>query len=114
MVCDYERAWLQLGRRIADKTQHGRAELLTAMAEIADDCQVTGGELARMLRLYGVEVERARSIEAETHRREPGDFDGGLVSPADPELAGHHRPEGGHDGSSSGAGAGHLNGRRRV
>lgn len=106
MVCDYEQAWLKLQQFAASKTQHGREGLLKRMAEIAAECQVPAGELSRLLRLYGVEVER---ISAETDRAELGPFDGGLSSPADRELAGHHRP-GGHDGSRSAAG----NGRRSV
>lgn len=101
MVTDYERAWIRLQAFIAGKTQHGREGLLAEMAAIAADCQVPAGELARLLRLYGVEVERARAIEAETDRTEDGTFAGGLASSSDPELAGHHRP-GGHDGRSNG------------
>lgn len=112
VVVDYERAWTELAEFVASKTQHGREGLLSEMAQIAGRCRVAGGELARLLRLYGVEVERASSIAAETDRAEPGRFVGGFDSPGDAELAGHHGP-GGHDGS---AGDGHAagNGRRRV
>lgn len=117
MVVDYERAWLDLGRHVASKTQHGREGLLTAMAEIAEQCRVPSGELPRLLRLYGVEVARARAIATETNRAEfdaqhARAFDDGLGSPSDPEFAGHHRP-GGHDGDGSSNGAA-SNGRRRV
>jgi hypothetical protein len=100
VVTDYERAWVRLQAFVAGKTQHGREGLLAEMAEIAADCQVPAGELARLLRLYGVEVARAERLTAETDRAESGAFSDGLVSSGDPELAGHHRP-GGHDGTRS-------------
>jgi hypothetical protein len=109
VVVDYERAWTMLAATIASKTQHGREPLLTEMAQIARRCEVPAGELSRLLRLYGVEVERARSIAAETDRAEAGSFDGGLVSASEADLTGHHGP-GGHDGSVNGS----TNGRRRV
>lgn len=101
MVVDYERAWVELTAHIASRTQHGREPTLVAMAEIAQRCRVPAGELSKLLRLYGVEVERTRSIAADSDRAEPGDFDGGGSSPADAELTGHHRTEV-HDGSSNG------------
>lgn len=110
MVVDYEAAWVELGQHVASKSQHGREATLVEMAEIAARHRVPAGEVSRLLRLYGVEVERARSIEAETEQVEPGAFDGGLASPPDAELAEHHRP-GGHDGSQHTAGSG--NGRAR-
>lgn len=100
MVIDYEAAWVRLQALIASKSQHGREATLTAMATIANESRVGAGELSRLLRLYGVEVER---ISTETDRAELGPFDGGLSSPADRELAGHHGP-GGHDGSGNTAG----------
>jgi hypothetical protein len=116
VVTDYERAWTMLGAFVASKTQHGREGMLTQMAEIARECEVPSGELSRLLRLYGVEVERARSISTETDRakfdaQHARAFDGGLVSPSDTELPEHHGP-GGHDGHSNGHAAG--NGRRTV
>lgn len=105
MVVDYERAWHELADHVAGKTQHGREGLLTRMVQIAAECRVSSGELASLLRLYGVEVARARAIAAESDRAEHGPFVGGLGSLADAELAGHHGP-GGHDGvSRNGAGA---------
>lgn len=32
------------------------------MSELASECRVPAGELSRLLRLYGIEVERVRSI----------------------------------------------------
>lgn len=109
MVCDYERAWLEFGEYIAGKPQHGQRDLLTQMVLIAQRSRVQAGELPRLLRLYGVEVERVRAMETETDQAQPEPFVGGCDSPADPALAGHHGP-GGHDGGRSGAG----NGRRSV
>lgn len=100
MVTDYESAWIELQAAIAAKTQHGREGLLVEMAAIAERQRVPAGELSRLLRLYGVEVERVRSIEAESDRDEATDFAGGSPSPAD-----HGSPAtmtGGHDGSSNG------------
>lgn len=99
MVTDYERAWGRLAEVVAEKTQHGREGLLTAMAQIAAECRVPEGEKARLLRLYGVEVDR---LSAETDRDEPDDFEAGLASAADVGLSGHHGPNGGHDGRSNG------------
>lgn len=98
MVADYEAAWIELQALVAGKTQHGREGLLAAMAEIAQRQRVPAGELSRLLRLYGVEVERARSIAADTQRDGAADFAGGLDSPADggpPRII----DRGGHDGS---------------
>lgn len=100
MVVDYEAAWTELAELIASKTQHGREQTLTAMAQIAANHRVPAGELSRLLRLYGVEVERARSMSTETDRDVPERLDGGLDSPADAEFPGHHDPTGGHDGRS--------------
>jgi hypothetical protein len=111
MVVDYERAWTELQAFVAGKTQHGREGLLTRMAQIAGECRVPSGELASMLRLYGVEVERARAIAAESDRSEPGAFDSGMSSLADRELAGHH-DRGGHDGHAATAGS--ATGARRA
>lgn len=113
MVVDYEAAWAQLAKVVASKTQHGREGLLTEMAQIADEHRVPAGELSRLLRLYGVEVERARSMSAESERLESEDFAGGFASPTERALAAHHGPIGGHDGGSNG-GAGRSNGRRAV
>jgi hypothetical protein len=79
-------------------TQHGRESLLTKMAELAADARVPAGELSRMLRLYGVEVERARSIAAETGQDESGDLASGFASGVDGRLPEHHRTEEVHDG----------------
>ena len=87
MVVDYEAAWNQLGEYVAGKTQHGREGLLIEMQKIAASCRVPAGELSRLLRLYSVEVERARR---ET-RDEDTDFTAGDVSAADDVLPGHHR-----------------------
>lgn len=104
MVVDYEKAWIRLQAEIAGKSQHGREGLLRAMAQIAAECRVPEGEKARLLRLYGVEVDR---LSAETDRDEPDDFEAGLASAADVGLPGHHGPNGGHDGGCS-------NGRARA
>lgn len=102
MVVDYERAWVELTSHIAGKSQHGREPTLVAMAEIAHRCEVPAGEISKLLRLYGVEVERARSVATESVV-ESGDFAGGSVSPGDVGLAAHHRTEV-HDGGSNGNG----------
>lgn len=102
VVVDYERAWTELQALIAEKPQHGREPTLVAMAEIAQRCRVPAGELSKLLRLYGVEVDRARSIATESVV-ESGDFAGGSSSPGDTELAAHHRTEV-HDGGSNGNG----------
>lgn len=102
MVTDYERAWIELAALVASKTQHGREALLVEMAQIGQRCQVPAGELSRLLRLYGVEVERTRSVAVETDRQESGAFEGGLASSSDRGLSGHHRTEEVHDGSSNG------------
>jgi hypothetical protein len=107
MVTDYEAAWRDLQALVAAKTQHGREGLLVAMAEVEARHAVPAGELSRLLRLYGVEVERARSIEAQIIPDSPGDFGGGAASPADAGRPGHHVPEEGHDGSTSAGTAGH-------
>lgn len=71
MVTDFEAAWHDLMAYVAGKTQHGRDALLREMVRIADSRRVAAGELSRLLRLYGVEVERVRSISEQ--------------GPADPE-----------------------------
>lgn len=109
MVVDFEAAWHELHALIAGKSQHGREATLIAMAEIAERHQVAGGELSRLLRLYGVEVERARSITADIDRDESGPFAGGDASPVDSGLPGHH-DLGGHDGGSNGRAAAGLAG----
>jgi hypothetical protein len=101
MVIDYERAWHKLGEYVAEKTQHGREGLLVRMQEIAAECRVPAGELSRLLRLYGVEVERVREAEAETDSDEGEPIGGGAASPAVRVLPGHH-DRGGHDGSRNG------------
>lgn len=100
MVTDYEAAWVELQAYVASKTQHGREPTLAKMAELADAHRVPAGELSRLLRLYGIEVERVRSMSVEHDRAEAVPFAGGLASPADDDLAGHH-DRGGHDGSSN-------------
>lgn len=101
MVVDYEAAWVALQAHVAGKTQHGREQTLAKMAELAAEHRVPAGELPRLLRLYGVEVERVRSAAADI-RDEGDDFAGGLDSPADRALPGHH-DLGGHDGNGSSA-----------
>lgn len=88
MVTDFEAAWADLQAFIAGKTQHGREGLLVEMAAIAERHRVPAGELSRLLRLYGVEVERARSLAAESGD-EAFDFAGGVTSPADGDLSRH-------------------------
>lgn len=100
MVVDYEAAWHELAARIASKSQHGREATLIEMAEIAHRHRVPAGELSKLLRLYGVETERARSIAADQTVELEG-FAGGGSSPGDGGLADHHRTEV-HDGSSNG------------
>jgi hypothetical protein len=108
MVTDYEAAWIELMAHVASKTQHGRQDLLTKMAELAGEHRVAAGELSQMLRLYGVEVGRSRSGSADTQRFEEERIDAGFASApvADsPRII----DRGGHDGnagSSGGAGAG--------
>lgn len=103
MVTDYEAAWTELAAVVAAKTQHGREGLLTSMAEIAARHQVPAGDLSRLLRLYGVEVERVRSISTDNQRDGAPDFAGGPGSPADVISTAHHRP-GGHDVDNGRAG----------
>lgn len=98
MVVDYEAAWIALQDLVASKSQHGRDALLKDMARIAAEARVPAGELSRWLRLYGVEVERARSTEADIIRDDRPDFDAGFGSAADPAVPGHH-DRGGHDGA---------------
>lgn len=98
MVVDYEAAWVALQAHVAGKTQHGREATLAKMAELAAEHRVPAGELPRLLRLYGVEVERVRSAATEI-RDEADDFGGGLASPADRGLPAHH-DLGGHDGNA--------------
>jgi hypothetical protein len=100
VVTDYEAAWSRLQQRLAAKTQWGRDELLLEMARLQGDCRVPAGELSRLLRLYGVEVERVRSMSIDQATSE--DFDGGLVSSADPERAGRDALRGDFDGSRRG------------
>lgn len=104
MVVDYEAAWIELQELVASKSQHGREPTLTAMAELAAKHRVLAGELSRLLRLYGVEVQRARAAATESGRDELADFAGGDPSLADDELPEHHR-SGGHDVRSNGAGS---------
>ena len=97
MVTDYEAAWSELAAVVARKTQHGREGLLAEMATIAERNRVPAGELSRLLRLYGVEVERARSIVTET---QPA---GSSASAGDSIPGGTGGPRriidhGGHDG----------------
>lgn len=101
MVVDFEAAWIELQAAIAAKTQHGREGLLVEMAQIAERHRVPAGELSRLLRLYGVEVERVREASAGSDRDEAEGFAGGSSSPADDVLPGHH--DGGQDGSRNGA-----------
>lgn len=104
MVCDYEAAWHELAELVASKSQHGREPTLIAMAEIAGRNRVPSGELSRLLRLYGVEVERARAISTNTDPDEGEVFGSGDGSLSDHALLGHHHPIGGHDGGSNGNG----------
>lgn len=98
MVIDYEAAYHELAAHIAGKTQHGREGLLTEMALIAERNRVEVGELARVLRLYGVETARAGS--ADIHPAEDSPLLTGLASVSDrPSPATIDR--GGHDGSHS-------------
>jgi hypothetical protein len=101
VVVDYEAAWIRLQSQIAQKPQHGRDTLLRAMAEIAEQCQVPGGELSRLLRLYSIEVERTRSIHNDPAGRVTSDADslgGGMTGPRDIIDR-----RGGHDGRRNGA-----------
>lgn len=93
---DYEAAWHRLGEFVAGRTQHGRQGLLVEMQRIAAECRVPESELARVLRLYGVEVN-AVGLNL---RDELDALGGGLDSPSDGGLTGHH-DRGGHDGSRS-------------
>jgi hypothetical protein len=70
VVTDYEAAWVELMAHVASKTQHGRQDLLTKMAELAGEHRVAAGELSSVLRLYGVEVGRSRSASAESRFEE--------------------------------------------
>lgn len=99
MVVDYEAAWHKLGELIAAKSQHGREPTLVAMQEIARDCRVPEGELPRLFRLYGVEVEQARRITEV--RDDHADLAVGDASAADDEVPGCHRTEEVHDGARS-------------
>lgn len=103
MVTDYEAAWVALGERISGKPQHGRAELLQAMAELAAEHRVPAGELSRLLRLHGVEVERARSMATDDERFAAERIASGLGSGGVVNGAAHHRPDGGHDGYAHGS-----------
>lgn len=92
---DYELAWHRLGEYVASKTQHGREGLLVEMQKIAAECRMPEGELARLLRLYGVEVSSTRQP-----RDDDEGFEGGFDSRSDHDIPDHH-DRGGHDGSSS-------------
>jgi hypothetical protein len=107
VVTDHEAVLVALTAFVASKTQHGREPLLTKIAELTAEHRVPAGELARLLRLYGVEVERARSISTKTTRDEAAAFVGGFGSSADSGLPGHHRP-GGHDGQAVNGQAGSV------
>lgn len=100
MVTDYEAAFIALGEYVASKTQHGREGLLTKMAEIAAEHRVPAGELSRLFRLYGVEVERARSVAADTSR---DDLSGSRGDSLPARTGGSPAiiDRGGHDGSRS-------------
>lgn len=111
MVVDYEAAWVRLQGVIAAKSQHGREATLKAMADIAEECRVPAGELSRLLRLYGVEVERARSIEADQDPLDEARFRAERLRSGIGSSRDIIDREGGHDGSSNGARVG-ANGRR--
>jgi hypothetical protein len=81
VVVDYEAAWVAFMAHIAGKSQHGRAELLEVAATTAADNRVPAGEVARLLRLHGVEVQRAHSTF--TNQADAGAFGGGHSSPLD-------------------------------
>lgn len=110
MVADYEAAWLELSEYIASKTQHGREATLTRMAEIVASHRVPAGEKSRLLRLYGIEVERTRAAAVETDRDQLDTLGGGAPSPSDGGLSGHHRTEEVHDGRRSDGGGARFNG----
>lgn len=97
MVVDYEAAWTELLQAVAEKTQHGREGLLVRMAEIAGRHRVAPGETSRLLRLHGIEVERARQAAMLNHPDSSGDLVAGLASVADLGGPGHH-DRGGLDG----------------
>jgi methylmalonyl-CoA mutase cobalamin-binding subunit len=106
VVTDHEAVVVELAAFIATKPQHGRADLLTKIAELQDAHRVPAGELSRLLRLYGVEVERARSMVAQDESRfEAERIAAGIPSVGVGGLAGHHRP-GGHDGNADGSSSG--------
>lgn len=115
MVIDYEGAWHELAALVAGKTQHGREGLLVEMTRIAQEHRVAAGELPRLLRLYGVEIERVRS----TARSDGDEASASLAdrafvahAPADADLSRHH-DRGGPDGRNDGCASDDDGGTRR-
>lgn len=104
MVTDHEAAWIALGEYITSRPQHGQHDLLRKMAELQAEHRVPAGELSRLLRLHGVEVERAsRSMAADIDRDGLSDSDADALRGGSDGRTGHHRAEGVHDGSRDGA-----------
>lgn len=104
-VVDHERAWVQLQAVIASKSQHGREALLVEMATIASRCQMPEGELVRLLRLHGVDLQRLHAT-----RDSPGNAgeDADVLDGTDGHPATIDR--GGHDGSITSSSNGHGSG----
>jgi hypothetical protein len=48
---DAQSAWARLGAHVASKPSHGRQELLSVMAQIADECTMEEEVFQRALRL---------------------------------------------------------------
>lgn len=87
MVVDYEAAWVRMQSLVASKTQHGREGLLSDMARIAEDCSVPAGELSKLLRLYGVEVERVRVVHESIRDEDPDSLGDSLADRTAPTPA---------------------------
>jgi hypothetical protein len=92
---DYELAFHRLGEYVASKTQHGREGLLVEMQKIAAECRIPEGDLARLLRLYGVEVNSAHNPRDEDDPSAADSIRAG--TPPSPDII----DRGGHDGSSN-------------
>jgi hypothetical protein len=96
VVVDHERAWHYLAQFVASKPHHGSTALLAEMQRILTlpDVQVPEGGMARSLRLYGVEVEKADRRDSDVPPAAAGGSSpGGMVDRRDHEMT-----RGGHDG----------------
>jgi len=97
---DYEAAWTALQAEVASKPGHGRAPLLTRMAELAAEHTIPEGLMERAARIFGLSFlsEIARSQKPETEAA------GGRAEPAPdkPFDPGPPTAERSHSGDESG------------